>query len=645
MTAHFVSFLYPYVRRGNGPLFKWVMLYQMFKFEPGQLVFLGDQDYFSELDIPFDSELEVSGLTFRVPSRERFRSFETMEVNVDFEPLASTSRGMLDIFRKLLTQEYPPLKHELARLLGQLANRFAKPLCVLTWANCPSLVAATSTVGARIVHNEIGPLRSPRFKGSVYFDFGGVNGKTSTVDEYRRFQNELRRESIPLRSLQEIRTALSSSSESLPESDDNAKVGIALQVEDDSNILAFSNGWSAVELLTYARDLHGRDNILIRSHPQAKLSIVSSEYGEFDQSLDSLTFIARCREIITINSSVGVEAALFGRPITLLGDAAAAILAPLGASGCDESSEEVSRRLNFYFLAYLIPSTLLFDYEYYQWRLTEPTFRELIEFHSKEMHALQTAPQNVEAIAPADCGTTTDDSLDRRMSEWLHSRDVSSQIGSLKESVEWLSKQRDLWQKAAEEQSNRIQQLDSALRELSTSNAWLVEQRDAWQKLAEDREAACGELQQFPDRSREALARLTEQREGPQRNGSQYLYNYDISDALTSINKAVDWLRAQRHAYKDDSYRHSAEENDNGILMITQAMARLQEGVTWLSKQSAAWTDLVLEREAEAGSLRTELAQQQARLKEVAASLDELRKHPLVRLAAKLNAIPRASDD
>jgi len=617
MTVKYVSFLYPFVRRGNGPLFKWVMLYQMSKFQPRDIVFLGDHAYFSEDDIPFETELEVSGLLFRTPSRERFRSFERIELKVDFAPLESASRGMLDVFRKLLTATYGPLQSEIGRELATLARVNGDPLCLLTWANCASLRAAANSIGVPVIHNELGPLRPPVFKGSVYFDFEGVNGQTSAQAEYPRFLAEAAGGSIPLKSANEILAALEAAPISIPPAPDaNDRIGIALQVEDDSNTLAFNHEWSTAELLSYARDRFGKDHLLVRPHPQARLKIVSDEYGEVDTSPDSIAFIARCRQVLTINSSVGVEAVLLGRSTMWLGDTAATILSPVGRAPLG-AADDMIHRLNFYFLAYLVPSTFLFDSGYYEWRLTRPSFKDLVALHWRELGALQRSSQSTVAASPPTSDDSSAGNARLRLAHWLHSRGVTSQIESLKQGVKWLSEQRDAWRKIAEEQAARIRQLDGTVTELLTGNTWLLEQRDAWQRLAEGRTPTGVSPQDPPEKTREAVTSLAHQMEAFQRvNAEQEARARDFSKALADASEGTEWLAAQLADYGSDP-AHSISQAREAIVRLREVLERFCE---------APANNISLSKEEAASHYLTHvesLSLQVTELQAIAASLDQ----------------------
>ncbi len=151
-------------------------------------------------------------------------------------------------------------------------------------------------------------------------------------------------------------------------------VGLPLQVEDDSNIIAFSNGLNNFELIRLTKKLFpGR--ILIRRHPGGYVDYNDSRLGYVDKSVDSIQFIKKCRQIVTINSSTALEAALLGKKVTVFGEASFKMLSNL------DDVREIRERLNFLVFGYLIPYSLLFDKEYYHWRLSRPSETEIYLYH------------------------------------------------------------------------------------------------------------------------------------------------------------------------------------------------------------------------------------------------------------------------
>jgi hypothetical protein len=164
-------------------------------------------------------------------------------------------------------------------------------------------------------------------------------------------------------------------------------LGLALQVEDDSNLIAYGNGFNNYELILTALQHVAPQRVLIRAHPHRAL-----EYGRiafkgvhFDESSTSVDFVRRCKCVATINSSVGLESLLLGRKACILGQnpfdfmAARRIDAALSLTGV---STELIAQLNFAVLAYLVPERLLFDLAYYRWRLQRPAEVDIYRLHA-----------------------------------------------------------------------------------------------------------------------------------------------------------------------------------------------------------------------------------------------------------------------
>ncbi|NYY80403.1 hypothetical protein DMH27_09665 [Raoultella planticola] len=65
--------------------------------------------------------------------------------------------------------------------------------------------------------------------------------------------------------------------------------------------------------------------MLVRAHP-GSLFRLRDDVFTIDDSANSLAFINKCKEVFTINSSVGLEAMLTGKKITVLGDCSYAFI-------------------------------------------------------------------------------------------------------------------------------------------------------------------------------------------------------------------------------------------------------------------------------------------------------------------------------
>lgn len=273
------------------------------------------------------------------------------------------------LFKKFLTEIIPSFKDALIAAL-QNANNIE---CILTICNCPSLNAAAEKYNIPVINIELGPLRSPTYLFTGYFDFTGVNGNTEAEKRYfaAKQQGILFNKNSSISALRDFFINSRNDSNNIdPEYD----VGVILQVENDSNILAFSNSFDNQALLDYVEGSFAGTKI-VRPHPGSHFRLNGSPGYDIDNNdLSIVDFLKKCREILTINSSVGLEAMLMNIPVKILGDCSYAFC------NVDEVDERIER-LTFYLFAYLVPFELLFNAEYIRFRLASPSEHEIINKH------------------------------------------------------------------------------------------------------------------------------------------------------------------------------------------------------------------------------------------------------------------------
>ena len=324
---------------------------------------------------------------FRLPTASQVAGASVSLVPSDlFDPLLAKF-GMIDqAWATVLTTVYPPLLDFLESELDRLSQSHEIE-GILTWANNASLEKAAAARGIPVIHNEVGPLRSPTYEETAYFDLTGVNGHTESEVRYRAFQAEFssndprmlaRNELVRIFLKSEFANAYAQTLGREPD----FEAGVALQVEDDSNILAYAGTWNSRSLVSHVLTKHTPSQTTVRNHPYSSFPFVSPVVS-VDSSPSSLHFVERCKRMYTINSSVGIEALLLDRDAFFAGDNPAAFFV-----GTNES--ERTRFLNFLLFNYLIPDSLLFDLEYYRWRLAGRTETEIWERH-RALYAVHEA--------------------------------------------------------------------------------------------------------------------------------------------------------------------------------------------------------------------------------------------------------------
>lgn len=237
----------------------------------------------------------------------------------------------------------------------------------ICWCNNASLDAACEEVGIPVIHNESGALRTPFFIDTCYFDFSGVNGNTEFMKRFNNFK--LIANKVKIYTREELLSIISQPHfreyiKRLSEQASQYECGVALQVDVDTNVLAFNRDITESDVLNIAAKEFNR-SLLVRNHPLSSLGYTrpaSLGLGEVDTSKNSLEFISKCKRIYTLNSSVAFEALLLGREVKVFGDNPFRELQFM-------EKEELTLALNFAIFSYLMPTTRLYNEEYYNMRI------------------------------------------------------------------------------------------------------------------------------------------------------------------------------------------------------------------------------------------------------------------------------------
>lgn len=288
-----------------------------------------------------------------------------------FDALLAESHGNpIAVFRRMLSERIPPLENAIDLVLSEAVADSGEIEAILTWCNCPSLSAVAAVRGVPVVHLEVGPLRAPEYRPTAYVDFSGVNGNTEAARRF--FALGAGRGEISAEALLNFFYR----GEPLLPMPPSAVTGVALQVEDDSNLVAFGNGFDNQAAIVHARlGFESAGPIRVRGHPGSVFWIKQGQGFEPDDSHNSIEFIRRCARIVTINSSVGLEAILMGIQVRSLGECSYKFIVD------ERRPEEVVSRLAYYLFGYLVPRELLFDLRYLRFRIGKPTEAQIVARH------------------------------------------------------------------------------------------------------------------------------------------------------------------------------------------------------------------------------------------------------------------------
>jgi hypothetical protein len=299
-------------------------------------------------------------------------------------------RSGFELLRTVADRGFQAYRDWLRPRLAELHAR--RPIAAaITHVNDKALEEVCAQLGIPVIHHEAGSARRPFFRiMTMFFDFSGVNGRTEAAQRFAAAAPQIAPHAYPLPVL--YRHLLSPEALALTRPDPARKppgfeFGIALQVEDDSNLIVYSNGIDTGELLSRALHIFPSNLVLVRDHPLAKFRQGESGIlGTRDTSRLQFEFLSKIKRLMTINSSVALESLALGLPTYVLGES------PLGfmAQGTPDRHLRLPRRdaeatrlaMNFYLLGYLMPRECWMDQAYIRFRLGRPSELEIFRRHA-----------------------------------------------------------------------------------------------------------------------------------------------------------------------------------------------------------------------------------------------------------------------
>ena len=266
------------------------------------------------------------------------------------------------LLRKAMLEPIPSVMKVVEKILNE-----REITASISWCNNASVEKVCKKYNIPAIHNESGALRSPRFKDTCYFDFSGVNGNTEFLKRFEEFEKISSR--VKVFSREELLRIVTPKSNldyilELDKVIPTYECGVAMQVDVDTNLVAFNRGVSEADVVNIAARRYF-DSLLIRNHPLSSIGYIkpaSNGLGVVDNSSNSLELLVKCKRLYTLNSSVAFEAMLLGREAKIFGD---------NPFRCMQFMNENERllALNFAIFSYLMPTFRLYNEDYYNFRI------------------------------------------------------------------------------------------------------------------------------------------------------------------------------------------------------------------------------------------------------------------------------------
>ncbi|MGL5469063.1 MAG: GT99 family glycosyltransferase N-terminal domain-containing protein, partial [Shewanella sp.] len=371
------AFLPPYPFRAQAAPYLWCYYRLLCEWADESAFFITGRDYVrapSDWDGRWECDQAVQsrlGYSLPVNAMPEQHHYAWLNENRFDDWLNKLNGNPIEAFRRFLCERDAAFERELEGLLDTAP---AKLEAIVTICNVASLEAVCAARGIPVIHIELGPLRGPLYRETGYVDFRGVNGNSESAQRYSLCDDwQL---SLTTRELLHFFLTHPETCQSLP-AQTTYECGAVLQVEDDSNLVAYGNGMSNLALLAAARQKVAAHDLLVRAHPGSPFALKTAQIN-LDDSPNSLYFVALCRKILTVNSSVGLEALLLDKSLTVWGDNSYNFILE-----AHDDAERI-KRLSFYLFGYLVPYSLQLKPAYLRFRLGEPEQHDIILCHVSE---------------------------------------------------------------------------------------------------------------------------------------------------------------------------------------------------------------------------------------------------------------------
>ncbi|MRG63902.1 hypothetical protein GH789_01185 [Rhizobium pusense] len=390
---HFVLVIPPLSATGDETYYFWVFQKWLHETKEYKTSIITPPQYISALEDMSRWEFSERSFNFNqyLPSRSIGSHVEiviqpqSLAEQTDNSPPTST-------FVDLITREQTALTNFYVDALREIQTRVRDEIAVVTWLNNASLRSAAYELRCPLIFNELGPFRKPYYRQTAYWDRCGVNGETDVNNRWLFEKPDFmswKTTAYPNGgALHALRALLAEPASHLVmrEGEQRTKVGVALQVETDSNALAYGGGWTNLSLVNHVSRSDIAKESIVRLHPSGWAVYP----GRIDLSPSPLEFLSNVEEIWTVNSSLGIEALFWGKKAQIFGDSPVKLITQM-------TGDESESFLEWFTLCYLVPFDLLFDLDYYVWRLANPSaqeiaLRHLSAYETRSKHQWENIP-------------------------------------------------------------------------------------------------------------------------------------------------------------------------------------------------------------------------------------------------------------
>lgn len=306
----------------------------------------------------------------------------------------------------LLKEVFSPLADQIREIIQKIHRDYTEPIeAFAVLRHLPSLTAVAEEFRIPVVHLERGTFREKNYIKTAFWDLENLQGGQTIEKRYSQFCDVCHEGHMPIFTAKELLSIfLNKDQLSILKRVGKApikKIGVALGYASDPLCL-YRTFFNDAELLIQARKKYGTENMLVRKHPGDPFG---AQYPMFSSCMENsnqtaIDFILNCEEIASILSNVSMEAMYYGKKTYTF------LPCPSYYASAHSFQEEPccasNEYLSFYALCYLIPHEYMTDYQYYLWRFSKPSEKEIYFRHLEFYFQKKGIPFSVLSLSDSE---------------------------------------------------------------------------------------------------------------------------------------------------------------------------------------------------------------------------------------------------
>ena len=376
------------------PDFSWVFEIYTNYCVNNDMVLIAQEDYFKQevdcLDKFYKRQLKNTPRKDLINNtKEEFFKYsiknpETLEINkgkkASFKDQVYFMSHVNDVYISVINKKLDQVEKDLGRKVDG----------IFTWYWNPSLEKLTRDRNIRLIQLEISPIRDIGMRKNhtttlSYFQFKNKYDSKYVEGLYEKFLKSPDIKNLKIFSRMELLSMFLKTEDinllKMMHDSPKYELGIAPPFKSDFYFEIHTNE-QVEDTFKKVDKLFSPKKVSLRYHPGKERKIGNPEWN-VDDSEKVMYWIVNCRRILTYVSNIAFDAMLFGRTVYLLSDDMPFSSQSVNLLDCKEESVVSSLYLNFMIFGYFTPWNLMFNQEYIDWRLTNPSITDIYRYNQK----------------------------------------------------------------------------------------------------------------------------------------------------------------------------------------------------------------------------------------------------------------------